>query len=486
MPDEVTTDVQETAAPVSASTEVADSSPAVEPSGESQASVTGTDDQNNVDAQVQGEAVDPLTGLPTDEELQAQVAQKVPYAQALAQLRPAYVAAKSALDSYKPLDPWREFATANDLSIVQANHELANSIFTQSEANPSGFTTTPFLQKLEEVAPGAVDQLFVDISTIPITDNEGKESTVVREMIKSWGLDPNRIDDYRNIDSLRVSGVVTADELGKIPEKYHEAFKSLPRDAQEDLLALKESNPTLAEVHLRNADRALASERFETAQREREQRERETQQQQFEQQLTQAVEQDIVTESQALSDSIHQNLASVTLASDPTLNDLEHLKIMGVLGNLQSPFPVYRDMAVKALKAVGVEPNGFADTVQQFIAEREQVVKHKASGQIHLANQAESRANFARQRILLQANDMAMKLAQAGGQRAATAAQQVAAQTAVASGRYVPNTQGANVQGKQDNPYAQNPHPFGSPEYFKYYRDIDKANEVTGASMFGS
>src|SRR6185503_18010148 len=82
----------------------------------------------------------------------------------------------------------------------------------------------------------------------------------------------------------------------------------------------------------------------------------------FQSEVAQAVDQDIVTEIQAISDSVHQNLSSqFTFSSDATVNELEHVKILSVLGNLQSPYPVYRDMAVKALKAVGVEPNGFEE-----------------------------------------------------------------------------------------------------------------------------
>ena len=472
--------------PDTTSTEVAESSTAVNTeTSEIASGVTTSDAATSTQVESQGE-IDPLADIPTLEELQKLAEQKVPHAQALAQLRPAYEGLKAQIDEYKPLEPWREIAsTIGDPVQAKDAYDLVRSIHTEAPENPSGFTSRPFLERLEKDSPGAVDQVFADLLTLSIADENGRATTVAREYIKSLQLDPERIDEYRNIDKYRASGVVTAEDLGKIPEKYHEAFKSMSQDAREDLLEIMASKPLVAEENLRNASRALATERFEQDQLQRQKAAEDTAQAKFQQEMVEAVDQDIVTEIQAISDSVHQNLTSqFTFSSDPIVNDLEHTKILSVLGNLQSPYPVYRDMAVKALKAVGVEPNGFEDLANRLSERREAYVRFNAMGDRMQASRALSEATFAKQQILAKVNDYAVRLAKASGERAATAAAQQGSQLAAATARFVPSGNGQMQQGDQ-NPYSQNPHQIGTQEYFAFNRRVDKEYNLTNASAFG-
>lgn len=459
---------------------VAESSPAVETAGESQGGVTATADA----ASTQQTETDPLEGIPSVEELNQLVAQKVPYSEALARLRPAYEGLKGQLAEYQTLDPWKPIAeTIGDPQLAQSAHELVSAIHTPSTENPSGFTARPFLERLESDSPGTVDQLFADTLTFQIPDASGQPSTVVRELVRSWGLDPDRIDEYRNIDTLRASGVVTADELGKIDPKYHDAFKGLPRDAQEDILSLKETNPALADMHLRNAERARAAERFEQQQHEREQQQREADERQFKQQLTQAVEQDITAEVKSISDSIHQSLSSQWKPSgDDAQNSIEYAKVLSTLATLQHP--AYRFIAENALKAVGASLEGFDELANRWQEQRSAYTTFTQMGDKMQAQRALSGATIAKQSMLVKLNDYARRLAQASGERLASAASQVETQLAAAQGRFVPNGNGQAQQGAT-NPYAQNPHPVGSQEYFAFNRKVDREYNLTNASVFG-
>lgn len=468
----------------SASTEVADSSPAPEPSGESQASVNGADAaQGTEQVEPQGE-IDPLADVPTVEELQALAAQKVPHAQALAQLRPAYEGLKAQVDEYKSLDPWKSVATTiGDPALAQSAHELVSAIHTPAPDNPSGFTARPFLERLETESPGAIDQLFADTLTLTVPDQNGKPSTVVRELVKQWGLDPDRMDDYRNIDRLRASGVVTAEDLGKIPEKYHSAFKSLSQPAQEDILAMQESNPVAMEEYLRNAQDALEArtwrEKDEAAKAEAQKAE----QAKFEKDLEVTVEQDIFAEVKSLHDSIHQNLASqLKFAGDDAVNAIEYDKILSTLATLQNP--AYRFVAERALKAVGINLDGFDELANRWSERRSAYKTFDAMGDKWQANRALSEATIAKQQMLARLNDYALKLGKATGERAMAAAAQTNGQLGAASARYVPSGNGQLPSGNE-NPYEQNPHTVGSQEYYAFNRKLDREFHVTGAQMFG-
>jgi hypothetical protein len=475
-----------TETPSAVSNETVDSSTTVETSVAQPEQVAGDVTATDAATSTQQTEVDPLEGIPSAEELQKLVEQKVPYSEALARLRPAYEGVKAKLAEYQSLDPWKPLSEKiGDPALAQTSYELISSLHTPNADNPSGFTTRPFLEQLERDSAGSVDQLFADTLTFQVPDAQGKPSTVVRELVKSWGIDPDRFDDYRNIDKFRASGVVTAEDLGKIPEKYHDAFRLMSQDAREDLLEIMASKPLVAEENLRNAQRALATEKFEQEQLQRQKTSEEAAQAKFQQEVAQAVDQDIVTEIQAISDSVHQNLSSqFTFSSDATVNDLEYTKILSVLGNLQSPYPVYRDIAVKALKAVGVEPNGFEELANRLSERREAYVRFNAMGDKMQASRALSEATFAKQQILARINDYAVKLAKASGERAATAAAAQGSQLERAAARFVPSGSGQVPQGTQ-NPYSQNPHLVGSQEYYAFNRKVDKEYNLTNASVFG-
>ena len=464
-----------------------DSSPDQQTAGESQGGVNATAEAQT---STQQEApADVLEGLPSLEELKAQAAQKVPMAQGLYNVRAELERVRPILKEYETLDPWKPVATTiGDPALAQSAHELVSAIhtpvsFEERSEFPSGFTTRPFLDKIDAESPGTARQIFSDLLRYPDVDPSGRESTVVREFLRDLGLDPDKVEDYRNIDKLRASsGVVTAADLAKIPEPYHEAFKSMSQAAQEDILDQMEDSPALAEEHLRIAQRALASERFEQEQKDREAQAKEEKERQLHERIQTTVQEDITAEVRSLSDSIHQSLSALTFSSDPTVNDLEKSKILSTIATLQNP--AYRFVAEGALKAVGASLDGFDELANRWLERRSAYKTFEATGDKWQANRALSEATLARQQLLVRLNDYAMRLAKAGGDRAAAAAGQVETALSAASGRFVPTGNGNGQQGFQ-NPYEQNPHPFGSPEYYKFIKDVDKEYKVTNDSMFG-
>lgn len=461
------------------------SSPAVEAPVSTDASSApaaeqGEAQQQSTAEQPTGEAAAPFQVPENDDDLKGQ--ETNPHVQAIVQLRQELRARNQVVDSYKPLDEWKPVVEAvGDPQLAQQAYELISSIHSPSQENPSGFTSMPFLERIEQESPGTIDQIFSEICSFPLEIN-GERTTVVRELYKQHGLNPDRIDEYRNIDNLRASGVVTETDLAKIPEKYHEAFKALPEDARTDILSLKESNPALADQYLRNAERSLASERFEREQRERVEAQAKQEQEQFTRQVEQAVEADVLSKVKSWSDTIHQSLSQLKLSGDEGQNQLERLKILSTLATLQHPG--YRFIAEDALKAVGASLDGFDDLINQWQESRSRYVTMTQMKDTWQARQAEAQASRAEQRILIKLNDYARRLAEAKGIQAATASQQTANQLETAQGRFVPSGNGNQQQGFT-NPYEQNPHPVGTPEYYAFNRKVDREYQLTNASAYG-
>jgi hypothetical protein len=444
-------------------------------------------------------AIEPEAQAPVEEPTeQAEAAFKVPendddlkdkindpHVQAVIQLRQELRQRDQRLDEYKPLENWKPIAEEiRDPVQAQTAYELMKALRTPVNGKPDEFTTRPFLEKADQDRPGVANQLFADLLSFVVPDDKGREDTLVRHLYRSHGLDPDRVEEYRNIDTLRASGVVTSDQLAKIDEKYHEAFKALPQEARDDILVLKETNPILADQYLRNAERSLASEKFEQEQRNRETKAQQEAQAKFEQDTQVAIDNDILAEVKTIHDSIYQNLSSqFTFSSDATQNALELQKIMATLATLQNP--AYRFVAEEALKSVGVVLNGFDDLANRWEVSRSKYVAYKQAGQENTwdGREASTEADFAKQQILTKLNDYALRLAKASGERAAAAAAQTEGQLGAATARFVPSGTGQVSQGVQ-NPYAQNPHPVGSQEYFAFNRNIDKEYKLDNASVF--
>jgi hypothetical protein len=392
------------------------------------------------------------------------------------------------LDGYKPLDAWKETATTiGDPQIALSAHQLISAIHTPAPDSPSGYTSLPFLQQMETQSPGSVDQIFADTLGVQVPDLEtGEPSTVVRNLFKSYGLNPDRVEDYRNIDTLRASGVVSAEDISQIPEKYHAAFKSLSQTVREDLLAMRESNPAAMEEYLRNAQDALEARQWRERDEQARQKAAEQQEAQWREEVQQTIYTDLETESKSMGDSIYQNLSSqFKFSADDGVDELEKVKILSVIGNLQSPIPFYREMATRALKQAGVEPAGFAEALNRWEERRIAYTQYKAMGDQLQAQRAGSEANLARQQILAKANDYVLRVAAKTGERAATQATAAKTQLAAASARFVPSGNG-NVQQGTTNPYAQNPHPVGSQEYYAFNRQVDREYNLTNASAYGN
>jgi len=405
--------------PDTVSADTASSPDALAESGsESQSSVTDSEQQTASTGD------DPLKDVPTIEELQEQVAQKVPYAQALAQLRPAYERTKQELSQF---DAWKPLAEKQvDPSVALANHELVSLLHSPVEGKPDEYTTKPFLERLETESPGSVDQIFSDLLSYPVPGQDGKLDTLVRHLYRSHGLNPDNIAQYQALDKGTLgiaSGIVSADDLAKIDPQFHDAFKALSPANRTDILTLLQSGSEVDRLNvaenLRNAQSALEAQKFreqiENNQKSQEQAQQQALEREIQSESTAAIEQ--VTSE--IYNSIKQSLASqITVSSDPLINESYQAGVMSNLYTLLDPAgrklilePLLAKMGVSLDSTIAGVQVPFDQTVNRLAERTAAAKRYEKYGDQMRARQAMSEASQARQLLTAKLNQIALKLA---------------------------------------------------------------------------
>lgn len=426
--------------------DAAGSSPATEASDAITDSTAGSATASDVASGTTQAEDDFLKDIPTEEELQALADQQIPHAKNLQQLRAAYEKQKG---EFEPLKSYKSLVEKNlDPDQLTTAYEMVSGLHSPvidpqtQQPIPDRFTTTPFLERLESDSPGTTDQLFSDLLQLRVQTESGPD-TLVRQLVRSWGLDPDRIEDYRTIDArVPSSGFVTPDQLVGIDPKFHEAFKALSPAQREDILAQKQEDntfPQAAMEYLSDKAEALEARKFREQFAQQETQRQEQAQAKFEQDTQQAVQEDISTVVGTMHDSILQRLSSqVKLSSDETVNEIEHAKIMGSLFSLLDPN--LRRATVKALEKAGtpLDPK-FDDLVSALEAERTNVVRYTRYSDKLRAGSAQSRANLIQSQLLAKLENYAMALAQPSANRLQADSQNLANTLNGATARHVPN-----------------------------------------------
>lgn len=407
-----------------------DTSPSVEPSGDAASSaVTESSDDQQIDAgtvqasEQESAEDDPLKDVPTVEELNQLAEQKVPHAQALARLRTAYEASKEQL---KPFEAWKPvIESIPDPATVQSNHELLSLLYSPSQSgDPNDYSTAPFLERLEQDSPGSIDKMYRDLTGMAVEIN-GQRDTLTRHMVRSWGLNPDNLEKYRQLENGTLpvaSGIVNSEDLAKIPQAYQEGFKSLPAQAQKDILALtqseNESERLMAQTYLQNAQQAREAQTF----REQVEQQRQAEQRRLEVETAQKIE----TESQQaidqltseVYDSIRQSLAQVKVSSNELENELHVGSQMALLYTAIDPAgrkmildPLLSKLGISLDSAVGGVQVRFDDVVNTIAQKTAEAVKWTHLRDTRQANLAKAAATQARQILTAKLNQVASKLA---------------------------------------------------------------------------
>lgn len=229
------------------------------------------------------------------------------------------------------------------------------------------YDTNPFWDDMETNQPGSVEQALRDLLYRPVKNDDGqvvsqsngKPESMLREVFRDIGLDPDRYDDYKNIDRLLAGTSIDADELEAISAEHRDAYKQLPAKVRETLWAADEDT--------RNWHLARETERLQAKQKEVEAEkqaevDRAKQQQEIQAYVSREVDQYLSQERQSGYQTIYNDLASkVTFSSDQTENEL----MLGLTCLLPTALidPELRFGTEKILKSLGIELNGFDEAL---------------------------------------------------------------------------------------------------------------------------
>lgn len=268
--DEIPSGVTETGAADSAASSV--ESPTTQatssaPSTEQPASGVTTDVQDSAPRTQD----DPLSGIPSSEELKALVAQNAPNAKGLAQLREAYEKRSLAYTDletrWKVFEPVAEkFSAPEEIqSLVDMREALLGWENQDGKLVPS---TERFIQSLD---PQRAEFLFADLAD----GNSASGEPRIDKALKFIATDPER-----RANALKILGAVepsavapqwqpTEEQLAVVKDEFRDTFSKLPYGKREALSANDPEfiNDYLAERKLQND---LVQEREQRVQRDQE------------------------------------------------------------------------------------------------------------------------------------------------------------------------------------------------------------------------
>ncbi len=384
------------------------------------------------------EEADPFEGVPSIDELRQQAERKVPYSEALLRLRTALEARNSEVEGLKgrvgtaePVLPLIE--QHGGAEAVQARLEAYNSLFTpvvnpetkQPEVDPAtGFpriTTAPFIERVDAENPGMAEQLLFDALNYEAEFGAGEKVRLYRhpavqaELLKAYGLDPQRLDDYRNIDARPAHDAgVTPEELTNVPDEFHETYKALPPGVRSDLQQQDDDTRRFnLEAHKERFDRKAQ----ETERQAAEAQNRQQQEAQVRQYVAQEQDSFVNTHFQESHALLMDDLArQVTFSEDAAANAQMH----GIVG---LALVALRDRdaqfaASKTLEALGVKVDeGFFQALADADRHLRDARAYELFGQKGFAQAKLTEANGAKKLALAKTAPIALRIAQAlGGQ----------------------------------------------------------------------
>lgn len=351
------------------SSDSADSSPAIEafgasPEGE-QVATAATAPSETETAQAEP---DIFEGIPSVEQLTEEAARKVPGSEGLLRLRTEL---ERISPQVKQFEPWKPVIEGNDPAKIAERLQAHDSLFSPKLENGQPVlderglpqtTAQPFLESMEAKQPGYAMSHFLDVMDLPtVNPATGQKEPLIGQFFREvLGLDVSRLEQYQNIDSLiaKTNGSITPEELGKVPEPDHEAYKSLPSGLRKDWEYMDEET---RRFHLDGAKDRLENKQFREQQTQAQQKAEEEYKQNFEAQVQQEFVQDLAQVREQAFSSLRDNLAKDWQPTqiDEATRERYYDDVLAPLVQLIDPD--LQPMALKRLEREGILVN-----VQEF------------------------------------------------------------------------------------------------------------------------
>lgn len=442
-----------TAPPPSMPDAAADSSTALETSPVLE---TTADAVSVGDGADQSQPTDIFEGIPSIEELTQQAEQKVPYSEGILRLRTELERVKPDLASWEKFKPLSELGEAEELRSAYERHQKLFSPVINPETNQPEYddrglqkrTSQPWLAEMEAENPGFMPRHLNDILQSEYTDPVTKQTdNLLRFHFRSLGLDPDRYEDYRNLDNLlaKSNGAVTQAELDLVPEPDRAAYKTLPASLRSAWDQVPEDEQRF---HLDGAKERLENRQW----REKQEADKQQAVQQHQQQFQTRVQNDIIQDlskvrTEGLTSLRDSLTKAVQLSADPAVNGAYIDAIIAPLALLLSPD--FHDLGSHMIEQMGVKlDQGFNDSLNAFVTARQEYVIAKAYEDAGAMKTAQKEADGKFARIMAKFNELALKRAQTFGYQAKQIATVNGNALAAANARPMPGN-GSAVEANQ-------------------------------------
>lgn len=350
-------------------------------------------------------------------------------------------------ESQPQLQQLAEYQQLGELSAIQPALELSNLLYSELIDQRTGqpmfdpatqttyVTTVPFWEYLDQNSPGMPEQALVDLLAFEPTDEQGRKTPPLwQQVMRSWRLDPARMDQYRNIDQLLASSsaAVTAQELTDIAPEYHDAYRNLLPSVRNAWDAYSEADQKLILQR--------EKETLDRTAKDRERDEREAQREAYEQQqyahrVQQAQREYVATVRKERFGKIAEQLSKITFSTDTTTNSVMQGAVGTVAANLIDH--ELRFVSEGILSALGIKlDRTFDEALTAFGVNAEDKVALEMQGDMVRSAKAEAAANAAANLLVTKLGIIALKVAKAmGGQQQAVAATQGTALASAAVSR---------------------------------------------------
>lgn len=385
--------------------------------------------------------------------------QTVNHREALVTARGQLRALAPVVKDLRPLEPFKALVQRGTPEMLTSRLDQYDQLFTpvtdpqtqlalrDERTGAPLYSTTPFWESMRAKQVGFIEQATHDLMYLPVKDQNGEAvmipgrnepETVLRQVLRSIQLNPDRWSDYKNIDTLlaQSGNAITAEDLKGLPEELHDAYKAYPASLRSQLWGMDEEG--------RNFILQREKERLDAAKLKAEQEKTAEENQTRETQRIReavAVEQNkfIAQERQdgwnAIMNSLEQQ---VTFSGDEKTNQV-HLALIGtfITSLLEKEF----DFAVqRGLKAIGKEPNGFHDALDAATTHSLNYKLYELGGQGALAEQEQGLAYGPKQQVITKAGQIALDLAMAlGAQRKAKSDERNQLLAQAGAGRVIPD-----------------------------------------------
>lgn len=368
----------------------------------------------------------------------------------------------------KPLLAYKPLLERGAVEMLTSRLDLYDRLFTpqvdpqtkQALLDPRSYaplyTTTPWLEEMRKKQAGFIEQHTHDLMYLPLLDDQGnvrmipgrnEPETVLRDVFRQLGLNPDRYQDYKNIDALlaQSGNAITAEELKAIPEELQDAYKQYPASMRTALWAmeedarnfiLKERQEKLAR-DAKEASEAEAQKELEARIAERDRAVVAGEQEKF-----------LETHRVAGRNAVMTSLREQVSFGDAATDEIEFGVIDMALTSL-----LYGEANPATMKALGIELNGFNDALNTVTTNLLNQKAYELSGRGADAENAAAAAYGPEQQVITKAGQIALAMAlKRGAQKVAKAAEQDRRLAQAGAGRVIPE---GGVNDRPQSPLPQ-------------------------------